>query len=107
MNKNLFKGSLQTIILKLLEKEGKMYGYQLSKKATEISDGKVTITEGALYTTLHRMEADDIIESEILEVAGRKRKYYKLTSRGKKEVVNKTDELLAFIQNMNVFLKMN
>ena len=45
----LYKGSLQTIILKLLEQEDKMYGYEITQKVRELTKGELEITEGALY----------------------------------------------------------
>lgn len=105
MNKKLYKGSLQTILLKLLEQNGKMYGYQICKSVKELSNNQITITEGALYPTLHKLEDLDIITAELEKVNGRMRKYYKLTEKGKTETVNKTDELISFIENMQIFLK--
>lgn len=107
MNKKLYKGSLQTIILKLLEKEEKMYGYQICKAVKEMSNNEIKITEGALYPTLHKLEANEIIEVELKKVEGRTRKYYKLTEKGIEETVNKTEELKAFIENMQIFLNPN
>ena len=104
MNKKLYKGSLQTILLKLLENNGKMYGYQICKAVKELSNNEISITEGALYPTLHKLEASEIIEVELAKVDGRVRKYYKLTEKGKTETVHKTDELISFIKNMEIFL---
>ena len=53
-SKNLIKGTLQTIVLKQLEENGRMYGYEITQKVKEISDHKIEITEGALYPTLHK-----------------------------------------------------
>lgn len=104
MNKKLYKGSLQTILLKLLEKNGKMYGYQICKSVKDISNNEISITEGALYPTLHKLEDQGIIEAELVKVDGRVRKYYRLTEKGKTETVEKTDELISFIKNMQIFL---
>lgn len=105
MNKKLYKGSLQTILLKLLEQNGKMYGYQICKEVKLLSNNEISITEGALYPTLHKLEDQNIIESELIQVDGRTRKYYKLTEKGKTETIHKTDELISFIRNMEIFLK--
>ena len=54
MKKNaLYKGTLQNIILKLLASEVKMYGYQLTQRAKELTKGELEMTEGALYPILH------------------------------------------------------
>ena len=88
MNKNsLYKGTLQNIILKLLSKEVKMYGYQMTQRAKELTEGELEMTEGALYPLLHKLEADGIITSEIQEINGRNRKYYLLSDKGKRQQI--------------------
>ena len=44
-NQKLYKGSLQTIILKLLESNDKMYGYEITQKVKELTKGELKITE--------------------------------------------------------------
>ena len=85
MKKNsLYKGTLQNIILKLLSKEVKMYGYQITQRAKELTQGELEMTEGALYPLLHKLEGEGMITSEIQKINGRDRKYYLLTEKGKK-----------------------
>lgn len=106
MQKNqLYKGSLSTIILKLLNDNGKMYGYQITREVEKITSGEMVITEGALYPTLHKLEAKGLLSVEIKKVNNRPRKYYFLTENGKKETINLLNEMKAFIQNMDVLLK--
>ena len=103
-NSKLYKGSLQTIILKLLEKNDKMYGYEITQKVKEITTGELSITEGALYPALHKLEAEGFLEVEIVNIGNRMRKYYKLTEQGTKETVNRLAELEAFIKNMQFIM---
>lgn len=104
-NNKLYKGSLQTIILKLLEENGKMYGYEITQKVKELTQGELTITEGALYPALHKLEADGLLQVEVAKVDNRLRKYYKLTQSGIKESVNRFAELEAFIQTMQTLVR--
>jgi PadR family transcriptional regulator PadR len=99
-NNNLIKGSLQTIILKLLEENEKMYGYEITQKVKELTAGEIKITEGALYPALHKLEAEGLLTTEIQQVDNRVRKYYSLTKDGQKEVSSKLAELQAFVENM-------
>ena len=99
-NSQLYKGSLNTIIMKLLEENGKMYGYEITQKVKGIIQGELTITEGALYPALHKLEAEGLLDVEIEKVDNRLRKYYKLTEKGTKETVNRLSELEDFIRNM-------
>jgi len=99
-NSQLIKGSLQTIILKLLEENEKMYGYEITQKVKELTAGEIKITEGALYPALHKLEAEGLLSTEIQQVENRVRKYYRLTQNGEKEVNAKMSELKAFMENM-------
>ena len=99
-NKTLYKGTLQNIILKLLASEVKMYGYQMTQRAKEITKGHLEMTEGALYPILHKLENDGIIESEVQNVNGRDRKYYLLTENGKKQQVKQEEEMKNYLLNL-------
>ena len=99
-NSQLYKGSLNTIIMKLLEEKGRMYGYEITQKVKEITKGDLHITEGALYPALHKLEAEGLLEVEVERVDNRLRKYYKLTEKGTTETVNRLAELEDFIKNM-------
>ncbi|MCY0970408.1 PadR family transcriptional regulator [Chryseobacterium wangxinyae] len=102
MKKNsLYKGTLQNIILKLLSKEVKMYGYQMTQRAKELTEGELEMTEGALYPLLHKLEGDGIITSEIQKMNGRDRKYYLLTEKGKKQQAAQETEMKTYLFNLN------
>ena len=99
-NQKLYKGSLQTIILKLLESNDKMYGYEITQKVKELTKGELQITEGALYPALHKLEADGLLDIEVVKVENRLRKYYKLTEIGTKETKDKLEEMQQFLRTM-------
>lgn len=101
---NLYKGSLTTIILKLLNENDKMYGYEITQKVKEITNGELLITEGALYPSLHKLEAEGLLDVEFTKVNNRTRKYYKLTELGTQETVNKLAELEDYIRTMRALV---
>lgn len=96
----LLKGTLQTIILKVLSDNGKMYGYEITQKVKELSDSTIRLTEGALYPALHRMEAEGLLKTESVLLGKRIRKYYSLTREGKSTVTEKVDEFVSFVRTM-------
>ena len=51
MANKLYKGTLTNIVLKLLHENGRMYGYEITKKTKEQTNEGFSVTEGALYTT--------------------------------------------------------
>ncbi len=103
-NSKLYKGSLNTIILKLLEESDKMYGYEITQKVKEITKGELNITEGALYPALHKLEAEGLLDVEMQKVDNRVRKYYKLTEKGTKETANRLSELEEYIRTMQTII---
>lgn len=103
-NSKLYKGSLTTIILKLLNESGKMYGYEITQKVKKITKGELNITEGALYPALHKLEAQGFLDVEVAKVDNRVRKYYKLTVLGDKETSNKLSELEEYIRTMQTLI---
>lgn len=105
VNKNhLYKGTLTTVILQLLSDEGKMYGYEIAKRAKELTNGDLDITEGALYPALHKLEAQGFLDTESVVVGNRTRKYYRLTETGNKEAKQKIVELAEFVMNLQNLL---
>lgn len=95
VNKELLKGSTGTLILTLLEKRD-LYGYELIKELERSSDGTFSLKEGTLYPILHGMEAEQWVESYWREAEGRKRKYYRLTDSGSKQLLEKKREWRLF-----------
>lgn len=102
----LLKGTLQTIVLKVLEDHGRMYGYEITQKVKELSDGKILLTEGALYPTLHRLEAEGVLQTEKEHIGKRMRKYYRLTSAGSVVAKDRVSEFEQFIRTMGTVLQL-
>jgi PadR family transcriptional regulator, regulatory protein PadR len=101
----LLKGTLQTIILKVLKDHGKMYGYEITQRVTELSDGRILLTEGALYPSLHKLESEGLLRTEIVNIGKRVRKYYSLTPDGKAIAKDRVSEFLDFIKTMSSVLQ--
>ncbi len=101
----LLKGTLQTIVLKVLKDHGKMYGYEITQRVKELSDGHILLTEGALYPALHKLEAEGLLSTETVSIGKRIRKYYTLTSPGKVQAKERVAEFVDFIQTMGSVLQ--
>jgi PadR family transcriptional regulator PadR len=100
----LIKGTLRTIILKLLGENSKLYGYEITQKVRELSNEKIIITEGALYPLLHKLEADGLVETETEYIGKRVRKYYKLTQSGSNLSQEMIKEFFEFMQTMQLVM---
>jgi len=101
----LLKGTLQTILLKILKDHGKTYGYEITHRVKELSAGSILLTEGALYPTLHRLEAEGLVKTEKVMMGKRVRKYYLLTPEGKSEAKDRVAEFVDFIKTMSTVLQ--
>ncbi len=101
----LLKGTLQTIVLKVLKDHGKMYGYEITQRVKELSDGKILLTEGALYPSLHKLEAEGSLQTETVHLGKRVRKYYSLTPEGRSLSKERVSEFIEFIKTMSSVLQ--
>jgi len=101
----LLKGTLQTILLKVLKDHGKMYGYEITQRVKELSDSRLLLTEGALYPSLHRLEAEGLLKTETVMTGKRVRKYYSLTTSGRSLAKGRVEELVDFIKTMSNVLQ--
>jgi len=99
------KGTLQTILLKVLKDHGKMYGYEITQRVKELSEGRILLTEGSLYPMLHRLEAEGMLKTETILMGKRVRKYYALTAEGRSLVKERINELFDFIKTISTVLQ--
>ena len=85
------RGNLDLMVLSVLGGEH-LYGYLIQQRLTEASRGLVNVQEGTLYPILHRLEADKLIRSRWDDSTGRRRKWYKLTASGRKQLVRRAHQ---------------
>lgn len=97
---DLIKGSIRTIVLKLLKENGRMYGYEITRKVEELTSGRIRLTYGALYPVLHKLESEGVLVTEAENYNNRIRIYYTLTDKGQSLVVEKVREMLEFIESL-------
>lgn len=84
IDREFLKGSISLLLLSLLSRS-EMYGYEILQEAARRSAKAFELKEGTLYPALHHLEKKGMIRSEWRTGDnGRERKYYSLTSKGKK-----------------------
>jgi DNA-binding PadR family transcriptional regulator len=101
----LLRGTLQTIILKVLKDNGKMYGYEITQRVRELSEDRILLTEGALYPALHKLEGEGLLKTEIVNIGKRVRKYYVLTTEGKALAKERVFQFVDFTKTMSLVLQ--
>lgn len=99
-SKELIKGTLKPLILKLLSDNPRMYGYEITQKVREITRDKIVITEGALYPLLHKLVDENLLQTETVHLGKRKRKYYSLTELGSRTAGEKVREFRDFLATL-------
>ncbi|MGI9543600.1 MAG: PadR family transcriptional regulator [Cyclobacteriaceae bacterium] len=106
-SKEWIKGSLKTVILKLLRDKKRLHGYQIRKEIHQLSQGSIQLTEGGLYPALHKMESSGLIKSEPEYQGKRLRKYYSLTSIGEIRAEESIEAYFQFVRTMILVLTPN
>jgi transcriptional regulator len=83
---NLLQGTLDLLVLRSLA-GGARHGYEVARWVREVTDGAIEVEDGALYTSLHRMEKRGWLRSDWgISEKGRRAKYYALTAAGRKHM---------------------
>ncbi len=103
----LLKGMLKPIILKLLLERGRMYGYHITQMVSEITEGQIELTFGALYPILHKLEQDGLVKKESEVFNNRNRIYYSIAPKGRKMAQEKVSELEEVLNTLKIFFKPN
>ena len=76
--------------------DGPLHGYAVIKRVREQSGGRVNLAVGTLYGALERMTDDELIEVDREEVvAGRPRRYFRVTDSGRVAVQEEAGRLAA------------
>lgn len=102
----------ELVILSLLE-GGAMYGYAISKEVSARSENQFRLTPGVLYPILKALETDGLIAAEWEEIKseraeegaeGRRRKWYKLTAKGRKRLGQRVESHRMWRSVIDLFI---
>lgn len=104
MNAEILRGFTDAIILNCLL-ESDSYGYKISRRIIEKTNNLMDIKDATIYLAFKRMEKDKLIESYWSDnLNSARRKYYKITSEGKKYLKDKKEEWLRNRDILNTLL---
>ncbi|GAA4920505.1 transcriptional regulator [Nonomuraea thailandensis] len=85
MNPDALRGHMDALLLSVLEREP-LHGYAIIEALQERSGGALTVPTGTVYPALRRLERIGYLSSEWATVGGRKRRTYRLTDSGRKQL---------------------
>ncbi len=87
---DLLQGTLELLVLRLL-RSGSLNGWDIMQRIQLISSEILSVTPGALYPALHRLEERGWLSAEWGESENRRRaKYYRLTRAGRRHLEAET-----------------
>lgn len=93
---DLLKGTLDVLVLKALS-WGPNHGFGVGQWIRDTTRDDLRIEDGALYTSLHRLEARGMLVGEWgVTDNNRKAKYYSLTREGRAELARGTDRWTTY-----------
>jgi len=101
MNTQFKKGVLELIVLLSVNKKD-IYGYELIEEVSKVVD----VNDGTIYPLLKRLTNEKYFETYLVESnEGPSRKYYKITSLGKKRLKELSKSWNSFSDSVNRFIK--
>ncbi len=100
IDKGFIGGSSNLLVLHLL-KTRDMYGYEIIRELEEKSENVFQYKEGTLYPVLHRFEKEGWVKSyKSKGDTGRERKYYRITEKGIKQLVEERNQWKVFTSSV-------
>lgn len=95
MRGDALKGHLDLLILSILA-DNPLHGYAIIEELRKRSEEVIDVPEGTLYPALHRLEKAGLITATWSEVNGRRRKSYRLTQDGSRQLADERRAWTSF-----------
>jgi transcriptional regulator len=103
-NRELKKGSAELLVLSFLEARPR-HGYEIGKLIELHSKKRIQFRIGSLYPILCRLEHKGFISGRWVEKPGeRRRRYYRLTTQGRKFLANERGLWKEFVSTIDQLL---
>src|SRR5512132_4379266 len=100
----LLQGTLDLLILRTLL-AGPTHGHAIARHIRRTSEDLLQVETGSLYPALHRLEAKGwVAASWKLSDKGKRAKFYRLTPRGRRQLISEQSRWEAFARAMGLIL---
>ena len=96
MHGDILKGHLEGLLLACLSEED-AHGYLIMEQLRAKSDGEFDLPEGTIYPILRRLEGRRLVSSRWDATGARKRRTYRLTAKGRRELAQRRREWARFV----------
>ena len=97
MRADVSRGHLDLLLLGAVAKQP-LHGYAIVEAIRDVSEGAFDLGEGTVYPALYRLEAAGLLASDASMVNGRRRRTYRLTGRGRRELAAQRREWSQFVR---------
>ena len=88
---DVLRGTLDLLVLKTLDTLGPLHGYGLARRLEQVSGEMLAMKQGTLYPALLRLEQRGWIKAAWgASEANRKARYYSMTARGRRQLLQET-----------------
>lgn len=102
---DLLQGTLELLVLRLL-RSGPLNGWDMMQRIQIISNEVLSVTPGALYPALHRLEERGLVAADWgASENNRQARFYKLTTSGRKQLETQRDNWQRFAGAVDAILK--
>ena len=107
--KELNAGAISLVLMSAIQKHGEpMYGYEICKELSTLSDGVLPMNQAAIYPVLRSLEKQKLLRSQMMpSKSGPPRKYYQLTKKGKQALLDWTEVWAKTTSFVNSILERN
>ena len=81
------QGTIDLVVLKLLDRRGPLHGYAITQQIASVSADGLQVQEGSLYPALHRMMQSGWLRATWgTSDNGRRARYYEITADGRRQL---------------------
>jgi transcriptional regulator len=103
---DLLQGTLDLLILRTLQ-NCPMHGWDIAERIEQISQQVLEVNQGSLYPALHRLEHQEWITADwAVSELGRRARFYRLTTKGRKQLSLESADWDRISEAINRILKM-
>jgi DNA-binding PadR family transcriptional regulator len=104
MGTDLVKGQLDLLLLGVL-RGGPRHGYAVISDLRDHTEGTFDLPEGTVYPALHRLQDVGLLASDWEDVAGRRRRVYRLTDEGRVALAGEQQRWRSFASAVDAVLR--
>ena len=102
---DILQGTLDLLVLKVVGL-GPIHGYGIAQRIRQISQDVLQVQQGSLYPALHRLEKRGwLIAAWNESDTGRPAKFYKLSAKGRKQLVEEEQSWERLMQAITLVLR--